>query len=160
MRAHGLGVALAWRLVKAARREREQNRSQDMRLVILAAALAMVTACASATDVAEGPAPAGRDCFRSDDVSGFNIMDDDTLRIRVLANRNYSVSANQIGRDLRFEQGVTLRSRTGWICTGDTPDLDVFGHGIVPRRYLVRSVERIVEEPEAETSEAPAAQGS
>jgi len=131
-----------------------------MRLVIIAAALAMATACASATDVAEGPAPAGRDCFRNDDVSGFGIIDDDTLSVRVLGNRNYSVSAHRIGRDLRFEQDVALRSRTGWICTGATPDLDVFGGGIVPRRYLVRSVERIVEEPEAETSEAPAAQGS
>jgi hypothetical protein len=136
-----------------------------MRHLIIAAALTMASACASATDVAESPvptnSPAGRDCFHNDQVNGFGYVDDDTLSIRVSPNRNYAVTAHNIGRNLRYEQSVALRAPTGWICTGDAPNVDVYGGGLDSRRYLVRSIERIVEAPaSAEASEEPAAEGS
>jgi hypothetical protein len=106
-----------------------------MRALILAGLLSL-SACATA----ESSAPAGRDCFRNDDVNGYSVLDDHTVRVNVGANRAYLLGIPQNVRELDWGQQIALQSDNGWICTGNGLGVEVIGGQIGPRRYQVRSI--------------------
>lgn len=124
-----------------------------MRMTLtIAAAAFLLGACASPTTTASA-APEGRDCFRSDDVNGFGLVDDYTVRVSVGPNRDYALATQTNVRQLRFDQTLGLRARpTGWICTGDGAGVEIFGGEPIERSWLVASVTRLPPENAAQGS--------
>lgn len=101
-------------------------------------ALALVTlvaACAT-QETAEG-----RDCFRSSQVNGFNVVDSNNVQISVGASRRYILTTNWNTHNLDFSQAIALRSSTGTICTGSGVGVDIIGGD--PRQiYPIQSITR------------------
>lgn len=117
-------------------------------ILLAAAALALLGACATdATQTAA--APGGRDCFRNDDINGWGVIDDHTLRVSVGANRDYALTSRTNVRDLNFDVQVAIETRgaSQWICTGALNDVRVTGGGPIPRTYWITEVARIPEAP-------------
>jgi hypothetical protein len=109
-------------------------------------ALALLTAgCAS--DGATQTADNGRECFRSSQVRGYNVIDDSHVEIRVGANDRYVLETGWNARDLNWDNAIALRSSTGRICTGNGLGVDIFG-GEPRRRYTVVSIVRAPEPAE------------
>jgi hypothetical protein len=111
--------------------------------VILALAL---SGCAST--VAETADAGGRDCFRSSQVRGYNVIDDRHVEIRVGANDRYVLETGWNARDLDWDNRIGLRSATGSICTGNGLGVDIIG-GEPRRRYTVVSIARAPEPAQA-----------
>ena len=90
---------------------------------IAAALLTLGSACAADT---EGSAPTtaaaergGRQCFRPQDVNGFNPQGDDVVFLRVGANDVYRAEILGTCPDIDYSQRVAIRSRgTSWVCQG------------------------------------------
>ena len=116
-----------------------------LRNALLAAGLVLgLAACttpAGTTMAAAGPAPAQRDCFRNDDIAGFNVVDDHRVRIRVGANRNYFLTTDWDASQLSWSHVLAIRSDTGWICTGQPMDIRIVGSQPV-RSYYITNIER------------------
>ena len=111
-----------------------------MSLIAVAGALAL-SACAT-----EGAAPqdtAARDCFFSDTVSGYNVIDDRTVEIRA-GNDRYRLTTLFNARNLDWTQSVAIRSTTGSICTGNGNGVEIIG-GEPQRTYPVQSITRAPE---------------
>jgi len=115
-----------------------------MRLGIIALAGLALVACASTTETASTPSD-GRDCFRSEDVSGFSIVDDHNVRLSVGPSRDYILTTLFNARDLDWTQAIAIRSTSGWICTGSVPGVELIG-GEPRRNYPVQSIARAPEE--------------
>lgn len=112
-----------------------------IRSALLAAATLALTACAS-TESADSPTPQGeRDCFRSTQVSGYNIIDDHNIRVNVGASRSYTMSTAWNVNDLDWSQTIALRSPTGWICTGSALGVEVTG-GRPARTFPIQTITR------------------
>lgn len=114
-----------------------------LRTTMIAAALAL-SACASTGDTQTASA-GERDCFFSNSVSGYNIIDDHHIRVSAGASRSYILETNWNARDLDWTQAIALRSSTGSICTGNGLGVEVIG-GEPQRTYPITSITR---EPEA-----------
>jgi hypothetical protein len=105
-------------------------------------ALALLTAgCASdgATQTA-----GGRDCFRSSQVNGYNVVDDHHVELRVGVSERYILETDWNARDLNWDNHIGLRTSTGSICTGNGLGVDLIG-GEPQRRYTVVSITRAPE---------------
>ena len=109
------------------------------RMGILIAAAFALAACATAeTETASDTTR--RDCFRPDDVSGYSVIDDHNIGVRV-GTRNYILTTSWDARDLDWTQTIALRSRTSWVCAGEGWDLELIG-GTPPRHYPISHVAR------------------
>jgi hypothetical protein len=107
-------------------------------------ALWTLAACAStAEDASAGDA---RDCFRSAQASGFSVIDDTHIGLRVGASRNYILTTMWNARDLDWTQAIALRSTTGLICTGNGLGVELIG-GDPRRNYPIVSIVRAPQEP-------------
>ncbi|MGD9967711.1 MAG: DUF6491 family protein [Hyphomonadaceae bacterium] len=104
-------------------------------------ALWTLAACASSADGSSGQSASARDCFRSEQASGYSIIDDHTVSVRVGASRNYLFRTNWNARDLDWTQAIALRSSTGLICTGNGLGVSIIG-GNPQRSYPVHSIDR------------------
>ena len=112
-----------------------------MRTILTALfALWTLAACASAHGGQTG-ASAANDCFRSEDVRGFNIIDNTHIGFRVGANRSYVLTTMWNARDLDWTQAIAIRSSTGRICTGNGLGVELIG-GEPRRTYPIVSIER------------------
>jgi hypothetical protein len=106
----------------------------------------LLAACASA---GEQTAAAGeRDCFRAESVSGFNVIDRNTVQVRVGASRRYLLTTNWPTTNLDFREHMGIRSTTGQICTGNGLGVDIIG-GDPVQLYPIQSIAR-APEPEAQ----------
>jgi hypothetical protein len=107
-------------------------------------ALAM-SACASTTanETASTPGP-GRDCFSSENVSGYNYIDNEHIQITVGANRRYILTTMFNARDLDWTNAIALRSSSGWICTGNGLGVEIIGGAPSSpnRTYPITGIER------------------
>lgn len=111
-----------------------------LRVSIFASAL-LLAACAST----EGETTAGdRDCFRSGSVSGYNVIDRNTLEVRVGASRRYILTTNWPTTNLDFSQSIAIRSASGFICTGNGLGVEIIG-GQPSATYPVQSIARAPE---------------
>ncbi len=107
---------------------------------VLAAALAL-SACAT-----EGTATqdtAARDCFFSSTISGYSVIDDNTVEVRAGSDR-YRLSTLWNARDLDWTQDIAIRSATGSICTGNGNGVEIIG-GEPRRTYPISSITRAPE---------------
>lgn len=112
-----------------------------MRTILTALfALWTLAACAS-SDVAQTDAAPGNDCFRGEEVRGFNVIDNTHIGFRVGANRNYILTTMWNARDLDWTQAIAIRSSTGRICTGNGLGVELIG-GEPRRTYPIVSIER------------------
>jgi len=101
----------------------------------------LLAACASAGEQSAG---AGRECFRSESVSGFNVVDRNTIEIRVGASRRYLLTTTWPTTNLDFSQRIGLRSSTGSICTGSGVGVELIG-GDPITSYPIQSIARAPE---------------
>jgi len=114
-----------------------------VRALMFAGLALALAACASAGATTEtaGAAPANRDCFRNEDINGFNVVDDNHVRVRVGANRTYILTTDWNASHLSWAHVLTVRSQTGWICTGSPMDVRIVGSQPV-RSYYITNIER------------------
>jgi Family of unknown function (DUF6491) len=112
-----------------------------MRMILTALfALWTLAACAS-SDSAQQTSATSNDCFRSEEVRGFNVIDNTHIGFRVGANRNYILTTMWNARDLDWTQAIGIRSSTGRICTGNGLGVELIG-GEPRRTYPIVSIER------------------
>lgn len=112
-----------------------------LRLGIFATAL-LLGACAGAG----GQSSADHDCFRGESVNGFNVIDRDTIEIRVGASDRYVLTTSWPTSNLDFSQRIALRSSTGFICTGSGVGVEIIG-GEPLTHYPIQSIARAPEQP-------------
>jgi hypothetical protein len=113
---------------------------------ILTALLCLWTlaACAS-TDPAGDQTASSQDCFRSEHVSGYSVIDDHNIAVSIGASRRYTLTTNWNARDLDWTHAIAIRSATGRICTGNGLGVDLIG-GDPQRTYPVSRVTRAPDE--------------
>jgi hypothetical protein len=89
------------------------------------AALFALAACAAQEDIHAAAADPTRDCFNINTVSGFNAVDDDTVRVSAGASRTYELDLRGPGcSQVEWTETIALESRPSpWICTGSGPGL-------------------------------------
>jgi hypothetical protein len=96
-----------------------------MKLPIVFAGLAFVAAAAcapTATQTAARGAPAGRDCFNTRTVNGYNSVDAKTVRVSVGARDEYDLAISGPNcSNVTWTMRVALTSPSSWICVGDRP---------------------------------------
>ncbi len=113
-----------------------------MRTILTALfALWTLAACASSDGAQQSAAATSNDCFRSEEVRGFNVIDNTHIGFRVGANRNYILTTMWNARDLDWTQEIAIRSGTGRICTGNGLGVELIG-GDPRRNYPIVSIER------------------
>ena len=115
--------------------------------LIAAAGLAAAAVWAGQDPAQAAQASPQRECFSARSVNGFSPVDEDTIDIRVGANRHYRLELVGYCPDVDWSMGIVLRTRGGssWICQGMDAEL------IVPsptgrQNCLVNSVRRLSEE--------------
>jgi hypothetical protein len=81
------------------------------------------------------------DCFNSEHVSGYNVIDDNHIGISVGASRNYVLTTMWNARDLDWTHAIAIRSATGRICTGNGLGVELIG-GDPRRTYPVSEIAR------------------
>jgi hypothetical protein len=126
------------------------------------AALAFLgfSAVADDTPPAEEPAPAtqDRDCFRTAQIRGWGVIDEDTLRVRINSRRQYALHLQIPAPRARFATSIGVNSRSGWVCTGREVGVDVNVGDSTARTWIVDHVERLPPPTEQTAEEIPAAQ--
>lgn len=116
------------------------------KILVLAAAATGLAACTTA-DTASNAAAGERDCFRSESVNGYEIIDDHNIRVRVSTNRTYTLTTSWNASDLDWSNAIALRSNTGWICTGNVRgDVEITG-GPLARTFPVDTITRDPQPP-------------
>jgi hypothetical protein len=118
-----------------------------LRIGLFASAL-FLAGCAAVGEDAAG-VTADRECFNSVSVTGFNVIDRNTVEVRVGANRRYRLTTSWPTTHLDFREHIALRSTTGQICTGNGLGVEIIG-GDPVQTYPIQSIARAPE---------PAAQG-
>lgn len=102
-------------------------------------------ALAACANTGEETASAGaRDCFRSENVNGFNMVDRNTIEVRVGASRRYLLTTNWPADELNYAERIAIRSTTGQICTGNGLGVEIFG-GRPPVAYPIQAIARAPE---------------
>lgn len=113
------------------------------RLLIAAAALALAGCAGTSADSASaGAAPTGRDCFRNADVSGYGVLGNNQVLVRVTSQREYILTTSFDARGLDWSQGIALQSPSVWICVGDGRGRVQVVGGDPPRHYPIDTIER------------------
>lgn len=124
------------------------------------AALAGVLLFPAAPVIADDDAAPTRDCFRTRSVSGYTVVDNETIRLTLTRSRVYEIEVSRAGCfGLRHSHSIAVSSGrgSGSICVGDGP----FAGRVVTDdgdRCRILEVRRF--DPEAETeTEADAETG-
>lgn len=79
-----------------------------------------LAACAAPRQTASNAAPAGGDCFNSNQVNGFETIDRETVRVSTGARAEYDLKiSGPTCSNVTWTSAVSLRTRgSPWICTG------------------------------------------
>jgi len=100
-----------------------------------------LAACASTDNGAQQNASASSDCFRSEQVNGYDVVDNNHVRLSVGANRHYILTTLWNSRDLDWTHAIAIRSSTGRICTGNGLGVELIG-GDPRRTYPISEIAR------------------
>jgi hypothetical protein len=111
--------------------------------LFVASALAALAACATTQSEDASTTPAGgRDCFRAEQASGYETIDDHNVRVRIGPSRSYTLHTSWNVNDLDWTQSLALHSDTGWVCTGNVfGSVEVTG-GTMHRTYPIQTITR------------------
>lgn len=120
---------------------------KTMGILLAAAAAFTLAACASDGVNPQQPADAQaqRDCFRNENVNGYNLIDDHHVQIRVGANRRFILTTDWNANDLDWTHAIAIRSTSGLICTGNGLGVELIG-GDPRRTYNVTNIARAPDE--------------
>ncbi len=99
-----------------------------------------LAACATTTPD-NGESAGAADCFRSEQVSGYGVIDNNHIRLSVGANRDYVLTTLWNARDLDWTHAIAIRSATGRICIGNGLGVELIG-GDPQRTYPVSDIAR------------------
>lgn len=99
-----------------------------------------LAACAS-TDAASDQTASSSDCFRSEQVNGYSVVDNNHIKLSVGANRDYVLTTLWNARDLDWTHAIAIRSSTGRICTGNGLGVELIG-GDPQRNFPVSEIAR------------------
>lgn len=119
---------------------------------------ALATASCAASTPADETELAARDCFNSRSINGFSVVDRDTVKLSVGANKEYLATVRGAScYDLQWSQEIAVEASGGsnWMCAGDYP----FTGEITTkegRTCYIDALARVVEEDAAETADEPA----
>jgi hypothetical protein len=116
-----------------------------MRYLLGAAALALCAALAAPANSQESDQPR-RDCFRNVEVSGYGVLDENRIRVRIRGGREYYLSINRHTRDLDWNHAISIQSTLSFICVGDGDGVRLVG-GDPPLHYAVTRIERAPPSP-------------
>lgn len=88
---------------------------------------------------------AGRQCFRAQEVNGFNPIDRDTVDVRVGAGRVFRLELAHDCQDINWSQRIAIRSRgSSWICSGRPLDAElILPEAIGIDRCLVSDIRQL-----------------
>ena len=100
-----------------------------------------LAACASTESSGQHTASSSSDCFRAEQVNGYDVVDNNHVRISVGANRHYILTTLWNSRDLDWTHAIAIRSSTGRICTGNGLGIQLIG-GDPSRTYPVSEIAR------------------
>ena len=103
-----------------------------------------LAACAS-TDADSQQAASATDCFHSEQVNGYDVVDNNHIKLSVGANRDYILTTMWNARDLDWTHAIAIRSSTGRICTGNGLGVSLVG-GDPQRTFPVSQIARAPEE--------------
>jgi hypothetical protein len=115
-------------------------------------AAATLGACLSAPQTsasAAAPQSPSRDCFNTRQITGYNIIDEHNVGVRVGAQRHYVFSTTWNARDLDWTFRIAVHSPTRWICTGDGLGVEVSDGRPNRMTFPISSITRAPEEPPA-----------
>jgi hypothetical protein len=114
---------------------------------IFGAAVALAFCAATATPAyPEDTAQPRRDCFRTLEVSGYGVVDEHRVRVRIRGGREYYLTINHNTSDLDWNHAISLQSTLSFICAGDGDGVRLLG-GDPPVRAMVTAIERAPAEP-------------
>ncbi len=109
---------------------------------IFTALICLWTLAACATTPSSGDQTANAsDCFRSEQVAGYSVIDNNHIKLSVGASRDYVLTTMWNARDLDWTHAIAIRSATGRICTGNGLGVELIG-GDPQRTYPVSQVAR------------------
>jgi len=111
-----------------------------LRILTSLICLRTLAACAS-TSASDGQSASSLDCFRSEQVSGYSVIDNHNIGLSVGASRRYVLTTGWNARDLDWTLAIALRSSTGRICTGNGLGVQIIG-GDPQRTYPVTQISR------------------
>lgn len=125
--------------------------------VCLAAVMMSAGAWAQTEPPPEDPAPAEgeRDCFRPNQMSGWRLIDNHTMRIRINGTRVYALTTASSMRILRDDYSMALRGPSDWVCVGDGNGVEIRSTGDFRRTWFVDSVTRMPRDRSDEAEAAP-----
>lgn len=113
------------------------------RISLAAAALSAMVGCAAPQAGADASA-GGRDCFRTVEVSGYDIVDEHRVSVAINSRREYILTIRENTRALDWTNAVTLRSPSNFVCVGSGDGAQLVG-GNTALFYRVVRVERAPE---------------
>lgn len=109
---------------------------------ILTAATALCAIFVAAPALAAEP-KAERACFRASDVSGFNVVDDQTVDVSISPRNVYRLTLFAPSRDIDWTMQIGIEARGGpWVCTGMDATL-IIPEGVGVQRYPVTKVRKL-----------------
>jgi hypothetical protein len=123
-----------------------------MNVRVLLAAAVTLGVCLSVPQTnasAAAPQSSSRDCFNTRQITGYNIIDEHNVAVRVNAQRRYIFSTLWNARDLDWTFRIAVHSPTSWICTGDGLGIEVSGGHANRMTYPISSITRAPAEPPA-----------
>jgi len=107
--------------------------------ILAASTLALVLGACATQETSESES--SRDCFRTLDVRGYGVVDEQRIRVRVSPQREYILTLIQPTRDIDWTHAISLRSVTSFICVGSGNGVQVMG-GDPPIATQVTRIER------------------
>jgi hypothetical protein len=111
-----------------------------MRVLTTAAALCAIFAAAPA--LAAEP-KAERACFRASDVSGFNVVDDQTVDVSISPRNVYRLTLFAPSPDIDWTLQIAIEARGGsWVCAGADATI-IVPEAIGIQRYPVTKVRKL-----------------
>lgn len=116
-----------------------------LRTSLLALAALGLAGCATGTPAEPG---SSNDCFRTSDVSGFEYVDQNHVRVRVGANRTYLLTTNWDATSLNWTFAIRMESTLDRVCVGNGVGTYIYG-GDPPQRYTISRVEREMDDTPA-----------
>lgn len=116
-----------------------------MRIPIATAAVLAVLAAAPAF-AAEQPQPDRDQCFRADEVNGFNVIDNRTVDVSIGPRDVWRLTLFSKARDIDTALNISVAARTGsWVCQpADATVIAPGPFGVQP--YAVSAVRKLTAE--------------
>ena len=110
--------------------------------LVFAAGALVLSACTTADQTQENGVSAGSDCFRAEQASGYEVIDDHNIRVRVGPSRSYTLHTRWNANDLDWTNTLALHSDNGWVCTGNTRGSVHVTGGTLGNTYPIESITR------------------